>query len=241
MELVGQLGVGRRVDVDLRALVDLGRELVGAGEREPARRRSPRPRTWARTPRAPRSWTRRRRPPAASAPSSSRRRVVVAAAARRAERQRSTTPHELVFTQQSLSTITEVALTAAVAFTPGASPSSSTASRVIGGGDQERPGLDLDQRHHAVDLHRADDAREAVARRAARRRSGGGSGCPARRSTSRRGTRRRLAASRRVRSLPSRSQRRSVSWLTPIARAASPSSRPSSRSPLPKHCICKYF
>ncbi len=50
-------------------------------------------------------------------------------------------------------------------------------------------------------------------------------GCPARRSTSSAGTRRRLAESRSVRSLPARSQRRRVSALTPIARAASPSDR----------------
>ncbi len=37
--------------------------------------------------------------------------------------------------------------------------------------------------------------------------------------------------------LPARSHRRRVSWLTPIARAASPSSNPSSRAILPKPCI----
>jgi len=33
VELVGELRVGRRIDVDLGALTDLGRQLVGAGER----------------------------------------------------------------------------------------------------------------------------------------------------------------------------------------------------------------
>ena len=63
------------------------------------------------------------------------------------------------------STITEVAFTAAVAGTPGARPSSSTASRVTAAVTRCGPGLDLHQRHHAVDLHRAHDAGEAVARR----------------------------------------------------------------------------
>ena len=121
---------------------------------------------------------------------------------------RARTPH-----RSSRSTITEVALTTAVQRTPAASPSSPTESRVIAAVSRIRPGLDLDERHHAVDLDRAHDAREAVARRTAGagavplrarrtgarpRRRGRGGGC------ARRGG---------VRSLPARSQRRSVSTL----------------------------
>ena len=93
-------------------------------------------------------------------------------------------------------------MTAAVAGTPGARPSSSTASRVTAAVIRCGPAVDLDQGHHAVHLDRADHAREAVARGEARRPRGGARG--ARRGARPRGadTRLRLAWSREVRSLP---------------------------------------
>ena len=62
-------------------------------------------------------------------------------------------------------TITEVALTIAVASRPGLEPE--LLDRVAGDrrGDQERPGLDLDQPDRAVDLDRAHDPGEAIAGR----------------------------------------------------------------------------
>ena len=57
-----------------------------------------------------------------------------------------------------------------------ARPSSSTASRVTAAVTRNGPGLDLDERHHAVDLDRAHDAREAVAGRERVARSRGGAG-----------------------------------------------------------------
>ena len=77
--------------------------------------------------------------------------------------------------------------------------------------------VDLDLREQAVDLDRADDAAEAVARR----RASPSPSSPRSRSTSAAGTTRRFAASRSTRIFPSRSQRRSVSRLIPSARAAS--------------------
>ena len=107
-------------------------------------------------------------------------------------------------------------------------------------GDAVRAGLDLDQRHHAVDLDRADDAGEAVA---GRERVAGRRGAPARRAAARPPAPGRGGGCARrgsSRSLPARSQRRSVSTLTPSARAASP--RSIEVRHLPKHCIgrCTY-
>ena len=136
------------------------------------------------------------------------------------------TTNPIDFQEFVRSTITEVALTAAVAGTPGASPSSSTASRVTAATTQVRARLDLHERHHAVDLDRAHDARRSGCGRSERR-AGLVAAAACRRAARPppRGTSRRLRASRVVRSLPARSQRRSVSALTPSARAASPSVR----------------
>ena len=62
--------------------------------------------------------------------------------------------HAGPFQTEPRAIITEVAFTVAIASTPGASPSSSTESAGHRRRDEERPGLDLHQRHHAVDLHR---------------------------------------------------------------------------------------
>ena len=100
--------------------------------------------------------------------------------------------------------------------------------RVAGDGrhDPVRAGLDLDERHHPVGLDRADHAREAVARR---QRVAGAAACAGAAPGARPRARNAPAVGGvpLVRSLPARSQRRSVSWLTPIALAASPSSSPS--------------
>ena len=124
--------------------------------------------------------------------------------------------------QSPRSIITDVAFTAAVATTPGLEAELLDRVARDRGGHEERPGLELDECHHAVDLDGAHDAAEAVA---------GGQAAPVGGVPSRacaealdlaRGTSRRLRASRTVLSLPSRSQRRSVSGLTPSAVAAWP-------------------
>ena len=74
------------------------------------------------------------------------------------------------------STITEVALTAAVAATPGARPELLDRVARDRGGDEERTRLDLHERHHAVDLDGAHDAGEAVAGRERRRPPRGAAG-----------------------------------------------------------------
>ena len=119
-------------------------------------------------------------------------------------------------------TITEVALTIAVASTPGLE--AELLDRVAGdrGGDLERAGLDLDQPDDALDLDRADDSREAVARRelvpgvVALRRPAESPDLVERDQPAIA-----LVAGRRA-ACPARSQRRRVSALTPSIRAASP-------------------
>ena len=88
-----------------------------------------------------------------------RDRCVVAAAGQREQaREHEQAPHRR-------STITDVALTAAVAATPGRQPELLDRVARHGRRDAERAGLDLDERHHAVDLDGRHDPREAVARR----------------------------------------------------------------------------
>src|SRR6516165_2349322 len=131
-------------------------------------------------------------------------------------------PTQIAVDQSSAprSIITEVALTTAVALTPVARPSSSTESRVIAAVTRNGPASistsaitpsDSTERTVPANRLRADSG-APVWWRLGRRAS---------RSTSAVETNLRPRASRRVRSLPARSQRRSVSWLTPIARAAS--------------------
>ena len=164
--------------------------------------------------------------------------AVVAAAAAAGERQRAATASSAAASRLIVarSTITDVAFTVAVAAHAGREPELLDRVARDRRGDEERAGLDLDQRHHAVDLDRAHDAGEAVAGRqrvagrvAARARARGRSTSAARHAAA--GCARRAT----VRSLPARSQRRSVSALTPIAFAASPRVR--SCGHLPKHCI----
>ncbi len=61
--------------------------------------------------------------------------------------------------------MTEVALTIAVAFDAGLEPELLDRVARDRRGDEVRPALELDDAHHAVDLDRADHAREAVAGR----------------------------------------------------------------------------
>ena len=214
---------------------DLRRELVGAGELEShasAVERLPyavKRVASATTPPRPIEARRRRRRRSPQPPHAARRRRAGSPPAARRHRASSPQSPRVRPSPRSPSPPPSPA-------TPGASPSSSTESRVIAAVTQERPGLDLDQRHHAVDLDRAHDAGEAVARRQRGRRSRGGAG-GALQALDLRGAARAGGCARRatVRSLPARSQRRSVSALTPSARRRLADRQ--RRRHLPKHCI----
>ena len=140
---------------------------------------------------------------------------------RQGERRR---PCEHAFHAGLLSIITEVAFTVAVAGTPGAKPSSATESRVTAAVTRCGPAsISTSAITPSISTERTipGNRLRADSEPPARCRRGRG----ASRSISLTGTSRRLRASRDVRSLPLRSQRRSVSVLTPRALAASPNVR----------------
>ena len=113
-------------------------------------------------------------------------------------------------------------MTTAVALTPAASPSSSTESRVIAAVTRNGPASSSTSAitpSHSTD--RTMPANRLRAERSVPVRCRDGP--PLSRLTSDAGTSRRLRASRLILIRPLRSQRRSVSTLTPSAAAASPS------------------
>ena len=122
------------------------------------------------------------------------------------------------------SIITEVALTTAVADTPGASPSSSIESRVIAAVTRNGPAsTSTSAITPSASTERTTPEKRLRAERSVPVRWR--CGRAVRRRISEAGTIRRLRASRLVWIWPLRSQRRSVSTLTPSAEAASPSER----------------
>ena len=160
MEGVGQLGVGRGVDVRLHALADLGGELVGAREGEPDRGAG----EVRAAGREGLLHGRGRR--------HHELRLAAAAAARR-----SSSPQPASRAQAATATSVVRGLMRPPLHHHrrglhgrGRGHARRQAELLDGvagdGGDHEvRAGLDLHERHHAVDLHGAHDAREAVARR----------------------------------------------------------------------------
>ena len=229
VELVRELRVGGGEHVRPRALADLRGQLVRAREAEAhvrvveGRRRSPRTRSSATRPRTPAaSGCRRHR----------RSRRAQRAPGRRARCQRAARLTSARPSPRSPSPSRSPS-------TPGARPSSSTASRVIAAVTRCGPASISTSAITPSDLDRHDLARRTGCAPTACPRRGGGAGARRAARTSRRGTRRRLRSSRTARSLPARSQRRSVSTLTPISRAASPRVRSVERlrRHLPKHCI----
>ena len=133
------------------------------------------------------------------------------------------------------STITDVAFTVAVASTPGASPSSSTASRVTAAVTRKArrrspPAPSLRRPRPSARPPEAVARGERFARAVAAR---------TRAEPAHLGDRHPppIRSSRTVFSLPARSQRRSVSIDTSSARAASPSESEFVLRHLPKHCI----
>jgi hypothetical protein len=112
-------------------------------------------------------------------------------------------------------------LTIAVAATPGARPSSSTASRVIAAVIRCGPAsISTSAITPSTSIERTVPAKRLRAEKESP--VAWRAGAAPRRSTSSTGTRRRLRASLVVRRVPARSQRRSVSALTPSRFAASP-------------------
>src|SRR6478735_12260076 len=166
-----------------------------------------------------------------------RARAAAAAAARghkqRQHQQQQSRPH-------SRATITEVALTVATALTPGTRPSSSTASRVITDTMWLPP--DSISTCAITPVTSTLVTTPSNRLRAENEVSTWWTTWPSRRAISSSSTTRRLAESRSVTMRPLRSQRRSVSTLTPSARAASPtgSIRPiEPRTLAPTYHLCK--
>ena len=150
----------------------------------------------------------------------SRRRRSRRAEQQRASRRRAPGPRRRG--SRAAATITDVALTKAVASTPSARPSSSTESRVIAAVIRCGPASISTS---AITPSLSTETTVPVKRlrgESASCRSGAARARARRRSTSATGTRRRFDASRVVSSLPSASQRRSVSTETPSCLAASP-------------------
>src|SRR5436190_19733932 len=138
-----------------------------------------------------------------------------------------------------LPTITEVALTVATALTPGRSPSSSTASRVTIETMWWGPAWISTCAITPVTSTLLTTPSNLL--RAEKVGSTAAIWCPPRRVISLWATTRRLAESRRIVIRPARSQRRSVSTLTPSARAASPtgSIRSMATTLTPRYYLCK--
>ena len=149
----GEAGVGGGEDVDRRALADLRGQVVGPRERE----------LLLGTVSSPYASNASVSDEAAETVSSEFLVVIVAPAA--GERDPQAPPATSEPSPHSPITMTEVALTIAVAFDAGLEAELLDRVPRDRGGDAVRPALDLDDTHDAVDLDRADDAREAVARR----------------------------------------------------------------------------
>ena len=201
VKLVGELGVRRRVDVDLRSLADLRGELVGAGERQLHVRVLFLAELRCSSSRAPPSSTRPPTRRGAVEPRAAAAVVVAAAAApQRAPRSRRPRTNQRLIRQLFRSSPTSPSRPPSPA-RRGPGPSSSTASRVTAAVTRKGPPRSPrppSRRPPRPSAPRPGSGCAASERRPVRWRVG----CPASRSTSRRGTRRRFAASRLVRSFP---------------------------------------